>query len=337
VSPLPLSLSCNTPTARLYTPYAPSSGSYGCTALNGTAPYTYALTAGTIAPGLTIDPTTGNITGTPTTLGDSPITISATDSSVPPMNATQAITLSVQYGVITGKGTQLFSLSKSPLSVSPGVDNPGFTLSVGETLLQQVTGTAVLTFTVNPALVGAGLNTPSGYVDPALQFVDASGKPMGSTYNFTFPAGTTSITLPAIDPGTVLGTVDLTINAASLPQTATSFPVAGGTPVIQAGSVQFTNVTSTGFDVEFIAMAPTRTASTATITFNSTSGDTITGQQTFTFDVSKISNAWFASADGLKYGGLYSLTFPFVFNGSVNAIGSVTVSLDGSAPVTGSR
>ncbi len=336
VSPLPLTLTCNTPTGRLYTLYASASQTnYGCAAVNGTPPYTYAITAGSVPPGLSFDPNTGNITGTPTTLGDYPLTIHVTDSSTPPMVVSQAITISVQYGVVTGKGTQLFTLSTAPLSVAPGSKTPGLTLSVGETLLQAVTGTAVLTFAVDKAIVG--LNTPAGYVDPALQFVDASGNPLGASYNFTFPPGTTSITLPAISPGTVLGTVDITIKGAGLPQTATTFAVAGSTPVIEPGSVQFTNVTAGGFDVEFVAMTPTRSSEHATITFNPASGGQIAGQQTFVFDVSAISNGWFASADSLKYGGRYSLTFSFVFNGSVNAIGSATVTLDTSQPVTGNR
>ena len=113
--------------------------------------------------------------------------------------------------------------------------------------------------------------------------------------------------------------------------------MSGSTPVIESGSVQFTNISATGFDVEFVAMAPTRSATAATITFNPSSGDQISGETTFVFDVSSISNAWFASAEGLKYGGRYSLTFSFVFNGPISAIGSATVSLDSSQPVTGNR
>jgi hypothetical protein len=213
----------------------------------------------------------------------------------------------------------------------PGSITPGFTLSVNETLLQAVSGTAVLTFAYSSAE-----HTPANYMDPALQFVDAKNNPLGTTYNFTFPPGVTSITLPAIDPGTVVGGIDLAINASGLPQTATTFPIIGGT-TIEAGSVRFTNVTASGFDVEFIAMAPHRTATTATITFNPASGDQITGQQTFVFDVSTVSNAWFESADSLQYGGMFSLTFPFLFNGQVSAIGSATATLDGSQPVSGNR
>jgi hypothetical protein len=113
--------------------------------------------------------------------------------------------------------------------------------------------------------------------------------------------------------------------------------VTGDTAVIEPGSVQFTNVSAGGFDIEFIAMTPTRSASIATITFNPSSGDQISGQQTFAFNVSTISNAWFASSESLQYGGRFSLTFSFVFNGSISAIGSATATLDNSQPVTGNR
>jgi streptogramin lyase len=337
VSPLPLTVACTAPIARLYTPYTGATQPNGCTGVNGTPPYKYVQTTGTLPPGLTFNPATGAISGTPTTLGTYNFTIQATDSSAPVMTASAAVALPVEYGTITSSGKQLFTLSTPPLSVAPGVTTPGLTLTVNQPLLEAVTGTAVLTFTVDPALVGTGLNTPAAYQDPALQFVDGSGNLLTSTYNFTFQPGTSSITLPAMDPGTVLGKVDITISADGLPQTATTFPVAGDTTVIEPGSVQFTNLTSSGFDVEFVAMAPSRTANEVTVTFNPSSGDQITGQQTFNFNVAAISNAWFSSAEGLKYGGRYSLTIPFVFNGNINAIGSATVTLDNSQPVTGNR
>jgi hypothetical protein len=110
---------------------------------------------------------------------------------------------------------------------------------------------------------------------------------------------------------------------------------------VEPGSVQFTNVTSSGFDVEFVATAPLRTASYATITFNAASGSELLGQQTFVFDVTSISNEWFASESGLSYGGRFSLTFPFLFDGPVSSIASATVMLSigetNSQPVTGNN
>src|SRR6185295_14863809 len=49
------------------------------TASGGTAPYTFAVTSGTLPAGLTLT-TGGVLSGTPTTAGSSTVTITATDS-----------------------------------------------------------------------------------------------------------------------------------------------------------------------------------------------------------------------------------------------------------------
>ncbi|WP_035533301.1 Ig domain-containing protein, partial [Hoeflea sp. BAL378] len=51
------------------------------TASGGTAPYTYAITAGTLPAGLSLNTSTGAITGTPTTGGNAAFTITATDAN----------------------------------------------------------------------------------------------------------------------------------------------------------------------------------------------------------------------------------------------------------------
>jgi hypothetical protein len=65
-------------------------------AQGGTAPYTYALTAGTLPAGITLS-TTGVVSGTPTTPGASSFTVTATDSSNPRQTAALPLVLLVLY------------------------------------------------------------------------------------------------------------------------------------------------------------------------------------------------------------------------------------------------
>jgi streptogramin lyase len=333
VSPLPLGITCSTPTARLYTA---SQGLYGCRATNGTPPYKYALTSGTL-PGQALQTDTGDITGAPTAIGSFPISVQVTDSSTPVMTASMDSTIQVLYGAVTSKGGALFTLS-APTSVDPGAAVPGLTLTANEPLLATVTGTTTLAFTGSSLL----LNTPAGYVDPAMQFVDGKGNGAGTTYNFTIPSGSSSITLAGFDVGTVAGHINIAITAEGVSQTGGLVIVPPATPVIESGSVQFTNITSTGFHVEFVATSATRSVSTVTITLNPASGAQIMGQSTFTVDVSKAMDAWFSSSASFPYGGRLSVTIPFELSGDVKAIDSATVTVSAtlgnpSEPVTGKR
>ena len=66
------------------------------TASGGTAPYTYEVTTGTLPAGLTLNPDTGVISGTPTASGAFTFTITATDSEA--CNGTITYTIDLGYG-----------------------------------------------------------------------------------------------------------------------------------------------------------------------------------------------------------------------------------------------
>jgi len=68
------------------------------TATGGTAPYTFALTAGTLPAGITLS-ASGLLSGTPTVAGTFPITVTATDSA--------ACTGSQAYSLVIGSPTQV--------------------------------------------------------------------------------------------------------------------------------------------------------------------------------------------------------------------------------------
>lgn len=69
-------------------------------ASGGVPPLTWSITAGSLPPGLVLNATTGQISGTPTTQGPFPFTVEVTDSALLPPNqhsqtATQSLTLTV--------------------------------------------------------------------------------------------------------------------------------------------------------------------------------------------------------------------------------------------------
>ena len=181
----------------------------------------------------------------------------------------------------------------------------------------------------------------SGYADPAMQFLQSSGTALGPRYSFTIPASTTALPLPKIDPGTVAGDITVTVTVDGLIETSSSVTVEPSAPVIEPGSVQILNVTSSGFNVELVANSSPRDLMYATFTFTAASGATILGDSTFTFDVSSLLTSWFASSSGLSYGGAFSLTVPFQISGPGSAIQSVsatlTNSVGSSAPVSGTQ
>jgi hypothetical protein len=84
-APATLTLSCTLPPSG----FTGVSFNGSCTASGGTAPYSYSINNGALPAGLTINPSTGVITGTPTSVGATPFTVMVTDSSSPAQTATQ--------------------------------------------------------------------------------------------------------------------------------------------------------------------------------------------------------------------------------------------------------
>ncbi len=87
-------------------------------AFGGAVPLTYAVTSGTLPTGLTIDPLTGNITGTPTTVGTATVTITATDQ--------KGTTGSITFTLTVVDPTPAPSAPTSPPPTAPSAPlNPG--------------------------------------------------------------------------------------------------------------------------------------------------------------------------------------------------------------------
>ena len=99
------------PAATLGAPYSAALAATG-----GVPPYTWSVTSGKLPTGLSLNPATGVISGTPAVLGTSGFTVGVTDSETPPMTASQALSLTAG-----GCTTTITGSHPGPLTVGSGV------------------------------------------------------------------------------------------------------------------------------------------------------------------------------------------------------------------------
>ncbi len=69
--------------------------SHAVAAAGGKSPYSWSVSSGSLPPGLTLDPATGAVSGTPTSAGSFGFTVQATDSGAPARTASKSLSISV--------------------------------------------------------------------------------------------------------------------------------------------------------------------------------------------------------------------------------------------------
>jgi subtilisin-like proprotein convertase family protein len=152
------------------------------TATGGADPYVYSVSAGTLPTGLTLNPATGQISGTPAVSGTFNFTITATDS--------KACSGSQAYSV---------NISCAPITLSPSTLSDG---TVGTTYDQTVTatgGTAPYLYSVSSGALPDGLNLDS-----------ATGQISGTPTT----EGAFNFTITATDANTCTGSQSYVVNIA---------------------------------------------------------------------------------------------------------------------------
>ena len=225
-------------------------------ATGGVSPYTWSLTSGTLPAGLTLNASTGAITGTPSAaVASTPLTFKVTDSSSPALTQTANLTLTISSASLaistsslpngqTGvaySATLAASGGASPYtwSITSGTLPAGLTLNASTGAITGTPSAAVastpLTFKVidssSPALTQTANLTLT--ISPVSLVISTSSLPNGQTgvaYNSTLAAtggispytwSLTSGTLPA----------GLTLNASTGAITGTPSAAVASTPL----------------------------------------------------------------------------------------------------------
>ena len=273
---------------------------------SGTAPYTWAVAQGALPDGLSLDASSGTISGMPTAAGTSSVTIQVTDSTK--ATAAAAFTLTVISASFSGLSSTAAAAQQLSFTLAPGAAYP-----------QEITGQVTLAFQPD-----ASLAAPAD--DPSIQF--STG---GLTASFTIPANSTTPVSFSLQTGTVAGSIALTVDwqaggaTLAVPDALTqTIQIAPAVPVVSG----VTESTSTsGFQVVVTGYSNTREVSQAVLQFTPAAGQALQ-TTTLTVSLSSAATTWFQSSTSAQYGSQFILTLPFtVTTGSASAIGSVSVQL----------
>ena len=325
VAPLTITSTSPLPSGVVYAAYSQT-----FTASGGTAVYAaWAVTTGMLPAGLSLNSTTGGLTGTPTQAGESTFTVRVTDSAQ--STASQQFTLTV-------------SVNPPPTPYVDGLysSHPlqrAFGIFIDTDYPLTITGTVTLSFT--PDVIGLA-------DDPAIQF--AGG---GRTLNFTIEAGEYFATFAgtaAYQSGTVAGTIKFTMTQLQAggqsylpdpdPYDEMQYTIARSAPVIT--SVQVSKV-SPGFSVLIRGYSTPLEMTQATFVFTaqtpifqlpnctpSSSETCRSSTSSFVVPLDSVFGAWYGGPSSTPFGSQFLYTQMFTVQGDVNAISEVSVTLQNS-------
>jgi hypothetical protein len=276
--------------------------------------YTWSLASGALPPGIALNP--GSLNGIPSAPGTFTFTVTAAGGG---QTATAPFTLTV--GVPAGPPATITGL---PATATPATQ-PALGITIPSAYPLAITGTVTLTFAPDSPSPDGG------------EVVFTTG---GRTVSFTVAANTTQVAFsgatPAVQTGTVSGTITLTLDlkAAGIditptPAPSTTIVVPKSAPKISTASV--TGVTSSGFNLVVVGYATSRDMASATVTFTAASGVTL-GSTSATVSLTSAFTTWYQSTASAAYGSNFSLTIPFtIANGTGTApLASVSVMLTNS-------
>lgn len=287
-------------------------------ATGGLAPYTWSISSGSLPAGLTLNATTGTVSGSPTTAASYTFTIQCTDSQMP-MAAIEAQSFTMVI-------TKLTPLSVSTATLLNATINQNY-----NTTLQAIGGLPPYTWSITSGSLPAGLSLSSSGVISGkatalgastftIQVADSEPTPATATANLGLtvaaltPVTVTTTTLPTGTTGTLYGA---------------NLSASGGVPPyswqIAIGSLPAGLTLSAGGT---ISGTPT-SAGTSTFTVQVTDSTTPTAQTTtasFSITVSnpgQLGGSYAFYFNGFNTGSPVFMVGNFVADGSGNITGGV--------------
>src|SRR5579883_463077 len=280
-------------------------------AVGGAPPYTWSATG--LPAGLTIDPNSGTISGTPAAAGTFQVPVTVTDSN---RNVTVQL-FSITFALPPPPSV---SLGGVPSSAGLASQVQGVVVSISQPYSGDITGQVSLSF--SPSQQGAN--------DATIGF--STG---GTTANFTIPAGQTSIATPlAFQTGTLPGTITVsvsqlvayTVNVTPSTPPSQNVTLKTSAPVITSAQLSGSGQT---ISVQVVGYTPTREASQAVFTFAASGNNQLQTSQ-FTVQTGSAFSAWFASSNASNanlYGSLFTYTQVFNVTGDPTGVTLQSVSL----------
>jgi hypothetical protein len=312
----PASLSITTarqlPDARLNQLYAQLIAASG-----GQPPYRWSTSG--LPAGLTINSTTGQITGTPAAAGSFGIAITVSDSAL--ANFSDRFTLAVNL-----PSGPAVTISGLPDTAAPAQQYTLY-LETDSAYPAPINGQAILSFSPD-----------TGPADRTIQF--STG---GTTATFDVPTGSTTASVPlAVQTGTVSGTITISLRLEAggiditpspaptiTAQVARAAPVIRNVQVIRTGNT--INIVVTGFSTA-------REVTQARFAFNAAAGQTLApSASSITVDANSLFGNWFLDPTNSQFGSVFVFTQPFTVQGDATAVIPVSVTLTnrlGSADVS---